>query len=131
MDAGRKLTPLAKPSAGISGAAPKPAPVPAAGSTSGTHALRVLVIDDDRELCWLIKEYLEPLGYEIIAAHNGPDGLERAQAEVFSAVILDVMLPGMDGFDVLKRLRSQSDTPVLMLTARGEETDRIVGLECG
>ena len=91
----------------------------------------MLVIDDDRELCWLIKEYLDPLGFEIVAVHNGPDGLARALEERFSAVILDVMLPGMDGFEVLKRLRMQSEVPILMLTARGEETDRIVGLEFG
>ncbi len=92
---------------------------------------RVLVIDDDRELCTLIRDYLEPLGYDVAAAHDGVDGLERASAEPWSAVILDVMLPGMDGFEVLKRLRARSDMPVLMLTARGDEADRIVGLEVG
>ncbi len=92
---------------------------------------RVLVIDDDRELCTLIRDYLEPLGYDVAAAHDGVDGLERASAEHWSAVILDVMLPGMDGFEVLKRLRARSDMPVLMLTARGDEADRIVGLEVG
>lgn len=93
--------------------------------------LKVLVIDDDRELCALIKDYLEPLSYEIIMEHDGVPGAERALVEKFSAVILDVMLPGIDGFEVLKRIRSQSDVPVLMLTARGEEIDRIVGLEMG
>lgn len=92
---------------------------------------RVLVIDDDRELCWLIRDYLEPLGYEVQAVHHGAQGAEQAVAEAWSAVILDVMLPGMDGFEVLKRIRKQSDVPVLMLTARGEEADRIVGLEVG
>jgi DNA-binding response OmpR family regulator len=100
------------------------------GPNSGINR-RVLVIDDDRELCWLIKEYLEPLGYEVTAAYNGIDGLQRVLEEPLHAIILDVMLPGLDGFEVLKRIRSQSDVPVLMLTARGEETDRIVGLECG
>jgi DNA-binding response OmpR family regulator len=94
-------------------------------------ATRVLVIDDDRELCALIRAYLEPLGYEIAAEHDGPAGVERVAAEKFSAVILDVNLPGIDGFEVLKRLRAQSDVPILMLTSRGEETDRIVGLEMG
>ena len=94
-------------------------------------ATRVLVIDDDRELCALIKAYLEPLGYEVAAEHDGPGGVERALGEKFHAVILDVNLPGLDGFEVLKRLRSKSDVPVLMLTSRGEETDRIVGLEMG
>jgi DNA-binding response OmpR family regulator len=91
----------------------------------------ILVIDDDRELCWLIKEYLEPLGYVVTTAHTGPDGLQRALSQRFDAIILDVMLPGLDGFEVLKRLRAQCQTPVLMLTARGEEVDRIVGLEFG
>ena len=92
---------------------------------------RILVIDDDRELCALIKDYLDPLGYDVSAVHNGPEGLERVLKENFHAVILDVMLPGMNGFEVLKRIRSQSETPVLMLTARGEESDRIAGLEVG
>ena len=92
---------------------------------------RLLIIDDDRDLSRLIKEYLEPLGYEVSAAYNGTDGLERALGESWSAVILDVMLPGMNGFDVLKRLRVKSNVPVLMLTARGEESDRIAGLEVG
>jgi DNA-binding response OmpR family regulator len=93
--------------------------------------MRILVIDDDRELCQLIGDYLEPLGYEVIAEHTGPAGVERALAEEFHAVILDVMLPEMDGFEVLRRIRTRSHVPVLMLTARGEETDRIVGLEMG
>ena len=94
-------------------------------------ATRVLVIDDDRELCALIKDYLEPIGYEVCAEHDGPGGAERALAEKFHAVILDVNLPGMDGFEVLKRVRGASDVPILMLTSRGDETDRIVGLEMG
>ncbi len=100
-------------------------------ATCGARRCRVLVIDDDRELCGLIKDYLEPLGYEVSAAYNGLDGLQRAMDENLDAVILDVMLPGMDGFEVLRRIRSQSQVPVLMLTARGEEADRIVGLEFG
>jgi DNA-binding response OmpR family regulator len=92
---------------------------------------RVLVIDDDRKLCRLIKEYLEPLGYAVSAAHTGPDGVERAGTEQWQAIILDLMLPGMDGFEVLKKIRKKSDVPVLMLTARGDEADRIVGLEMG
>jgi len=94
-------------------------------------ALRILIIDDDRELCTLIEEYLKPLRYEVVAEHEGRAGAERALAETFHAVILDVMLPGIDGFEVLRLIRSRSDVPVLMLTARGEETDRIVGLEMG
>lgn len=92
---------------------------------------RLLVIDDDRKLCRLIKDYLEPMGYAVESAHTGPEGLDKAAREEFQAVILDVMLPGMDGFEVLKQLRRKSDVPVLMLTARGEEADRIVGLEIG
>jgi DNA-binding response OmpR family regulator len=92
---------------------------------------RVLVIDDDRKLCRLIRDYLEPMGYDIEMAHTGPDGLEKALNHPFNAVILDLMLPGMDGFEVLKKLRHTSDVPVLMLTGRGEEPDRIVGLEMG
>lgn len=92
---------------------------------------RLLLIDDDRKLCRLIATYLEPLGYDVTAAHTGPEGVERAEEEVWQAVILDLMLPGMDGYEVLKQIRKQSDVPVLMLTARGEEADRIVGLEIG
>jgi|SRR6266478_7187014 len=92
---------------------------------------RVLIIDDDRKLCRLIRDYLEPMGYETEMAHTGPEGLEKALKQNFHALILDVMLPGMDGFEVLKKLRHKSDVPVLMLTGRGEEPDRIVGLEIG
>src|SRR5438093_3867668 len=92
---------------------------------------RVLVIDDDRKLCRLIRDYLEPMGYEVSAAHSGTDGVERAVGEAWDGIILDVMLPGLDGFEALKAIRRASDVPVLMLTARGEEADRIVGLEMG
>ncbi len=92
---------------------------------------RLLLIEDDVRLCRLVKEYLEPMGYAVSMAHTGPDGLALALAEPFHAVLLDVMLPGMDGFEVLRQLRAQSNVPVLMLTGRGEEADRIVGLEMG
>ena len=91
----------------------------------------ILIVDDDVKLCRLIREYLEPLGYEVTAAHTGPEGLEAAAKREYAAVILDVMLPGMNGFDVLRNLRAKSNVPVLMLTGRGEEPDRIVGLELG
>lgn len=94
-------------------------------------ATRILVVDDDRKLCRLIKEYLEPLGYNVQVAHAGPEGADRAVAESWHAIILDLMLPGCDGFEVLRRIRKLSAVPVLMLTARGEEADRIVGLELG
>jgi len=102
-----------------------------ANSGAQSARTRVLVIDDDKKLCRLIGDYLEPLGYDIAAVHTGPDGVERATAEPWHAVILDLMLPGLDGFEVLKRIRARCDVPVLMLTARGEEADRIVGLEIG
>ena len=94
---------------------------------------RLLMIDDDRKLCRLVTSYLEPLGFDVAAVHTGPEGVERATSaeEKWHAVILDVMLPGIDGFEVLKKIRARSQVPVLMLTARGDETDRIVGLEVG
>ena len=100
-------------------------------ATAGAGKTRLLVIDDDRKLCRLIHDYLEPMGYAVESAHTGPQGLDKAQAGQYQAIILDVMLPGMDGFEVLKQLRRTSDVPVLMLTGRGEEPDRIVGLEIG
>lgn len=93
--------------------------------------IRLLVIDDDKKLCLLIQDYLEPMGYSVQMEHDGISGAERVIAEDFAAVILDVMIPGMDGFETLKRIRAHKSTPVLMLTARGEEADRIVGLELG
>ncbi len=95
------------------------------------HPTRLLVVDDDRKLCRLIQDYLTPMGYAIDAAHTGPEGLEQARSGRYAAVILDVMLPGLDGFELLRQLRRDSNVPVLMLTARGEESDRIVGLELG
>lgn len=92
---------------------------------------QLLVIDDDKKLCLLIQDYLEPMGYSVQMEHNGISGSKRAIAEDFAAVILDVMLPGMDGFETLKKIRVHKSTPILMLTARGEEADRIVGLELG
>jgi DNA-binding response OmpR family regulator len=94
-------------------------------------ATPILVIDDDRKLCRLIRDYLEPMGYAVSTVHTGPEGVAKAAAEAWSAIILDVMLPGLDGFEVLKQIRRVSDVPVLMLTARGDEADRIVGLEIG
>src|SRR5579872_7100260 len=93
--------------------------------------IRLLLIEDDVRLCSLVKDYLAGMGYAVAMAHNGPAGLEMALQQSFQAVILDVMLPGMDGFEVLRRLRIHSTVPVLMLTGRGEEADRIVGLEMG
>jgi DNA-binding response OmpR family regulator len=91
----------------------------------------ILMIDDDRGLTELVGDYLRPMGYDVEVAHTGTDGLERAISQSWHAIILDVMLPGMDGFELLKKLRAVSNTPVLMLTGRSDETDRIVGLEVG
>lgn len=94
---------------------------------------RLLMIDDDRKLCRLVGAYLEPLGFDVCPVHDGALGVSRAldPDESWHGIILDVMLPGLDGFEVLKRIRQHSSVPVLMLTARGDETDRIVGLEVG
>lgn len=92
---------------------------------------RLLVIDDDQKLCRLIGDYLAPHGYDVTAVHNGTEGADRATLESWNAIILDVMLPGLDGFEVLKKIRAKSKVPVLMLTAMGDEADRIVGLELG
>ena len=91
----------------------------------------LLLIDDDVKFCRLLKDYLEPLGYAIEAAHTGTDGLRKATDGGYDAIVLDVMLPGMNGFDVLRELRKHSTAPVLMLTALGDEPDRIAGLEVG
>ncbi len=99
--------------------------------TATDSRTRLLVIDDDKKLCRLIAEYLMPMGYDVTLVHTGPDGVVRATSETWSAIILDVMLPGLDGFEVLKQIRKSSNVPVLMLTARGDEADRIVGLEIG
>lgn len=92
---------------------------------------RLLMIDDDRKLCRLVANYLQPLGFDVTAVHTGTEGVETALRESWHAIILDVMIPGIDGFEVLKRIRLKSQVPVLMMTARGDETDRIVGLEVG
>jgi two-component system, OmpR family, response regulator CpxR len=92
---------------------------------------RLLVVDDDAELCRLITRFLIREGFEITCAPNGASGIDRALAEDFSLIMLDVMMPDTDGFDVLSRIRRHSRTPVLMLTARGDTNDRIRGLEMG
>jgi len=92
---------------------------------------RVLVVDDDAELCQLVTRFLTREGFEVRWAPNGAAGVELALAEDYSLIMLDVMLPDTDGFDVLRRIRRHSSTPVLMLTARGDTHDRIRGLEMG
>ncbi len=93
--------------------------------------MKILLVDDDVELCTLLQELLVRDGYTVEAAHTGRDGLERARSVNPDLVVLDVMLPGIDGFEVLRQLRKTSQTPVLMLTARGDDVDRIIGLELG
>ena len=92
---------------------------------------KVLIIDDDEELCDLVSEYLTVEGFETTAVHDGDTGLSRALSGKFDLAILDVMLPKLNGFDVLRNLREKSGMPVLMLTARGDDMERIVGLEIG
>ncbi len=91
----------------------------------------ILIIDDDEELCELVGEYLSNEGFTIEAANDGEEGLKKAASGDYDLAILDVMLPKMNGLDVLKALRKESSLPVLMLTARGDDTDRIRGLEIG
>jgi DNA-binding response OmpR family regulator len=94
-------------------------------------AIRALVIDDDVRLFELLHSYLEQHGVHVTHAGNGHDGLARLACEAFDVVLLDVMMPPPDGLAVLKKLRGVSAIPVIMLTARGDETDRVVGLELG
>ncbi|MGA2170571.1 MAG: response regulator transcription factor [Terracidiphilus sp.] len=91
----------------------------------------VLLIDDDVELCSMLTEYLAKNGFRVRAAHRGDTGLTAARQRPWALILLDVMLPGMDGFEVLRRIRSESNVSVVLLTARGEDVDRIVGLEIG
>src|SRR5437762_13792796 len=92
---------------------------------------RILLVDDDQKLCRLLSDYLEPLGYAVEVAHDGRQGLQRAVSGDHAAVILDVMLPGQNGIEVLRQIRERSAVPVLMLTALGDEPDRVAGLEIG
>lgn len=94
-----------------------------------THS--ILLIDDDKDLAELLGEYLDAEGYRLDAAHTGEDGIEQINNHHYDLVLLDVMMPGIDGFETLKRIRQNSIVPVLMLTAKGEETDRVLGLELG
>ena len=91
----------------------------------------LLIVDDDAELCSLLDEFLAREGFSVAIEHDGARGLEAALNGNFALIVLDLMLPSMDGFAVLKQLRAQNRVPVLMLTARGEDVDRIVGLELG
>jgi len=92
---------------------------------------KILLIDDDKELNQLLSDYLKTEGFDVISAFDGEQGLQLAKSEPFSAIILDVMLPIYSGFDVLKMLRKTHQTPVVMLTAKGDTIDRVIGLEIG
>ena len=94
-------------------------------------AERLLIIDDDMRLAAMLADYLSAAGFRVERRFSGLDGLAALELAAFDAVILDVMLPDIDGFEVCRRIRARANTPILMLTARGEDTDRIVGLEIG
>jgi DNA-binding response OmpR family regulator len=98
---------------------------------SAAREARVLLVDDDRELCQMLTEYLEAEHFEVKSVHDGGDALAELQSRDFEILILDVMLPSVGGFDVLRKLGASYETPILMLTARGDDVDRIVGLELG
>lgn len=92
---------------------------------------KLLLVDDDQELCLLLKEYLTTEGFDVSLAHDGSSGAELAISDHFDVIVLDVMMPVMGGLDALRKIRDSKRTPVLMLTAKGETVDRIVGLEMG
>jgi DNA-binding response OmpR family regulator len=100
-------------------------------SPSPSAEARVLLVDDDRELCQMLTEYLNAEHFEVRSVHDGAQALTEVRTKGYEIVILDVMLPSVSGFDVLREIGSSNSPPVLMLTARGEDVDRIVGLELG
>jgi len=91
----------------------------------------ILMIDDDRNICRIVSLYLEKEGYEVKIANDGAEGLERFRELAPSLVLLDIMLPGMDGWTICKEIRKDNDTPIIMLTAKGEVFDKVLGLELG
>jgi DNA-binding response OmpR family regulator len=98
---------------------------------SANREARVLIVDDDRELCQMLTEYLSAEHFEVNCVHDGGEALTELETNHFEILILDVMLPSIGGFDVLRKLGASYQTPILMLTARGDDIDRIVGLELG
>ena len=94
-------------------------------------AQTILVVDDEARIVKLVRDYLERAGFDVLAAHNGEMALTLARLEQPDLIVLDLMLPGVDGLDVCRRLRQESGVPIIMLTARVEEADRVVGLELG
>jgi DNA-binding response OmpR family regulator len=106
--------------------------MPGVKKNHAAHSVRrLLIIDDDTELCELLVEYLQPEGFRVDVLHSGSQAAEKALSQEYALIILDVMLPGVRGFDVLQKIRATSRVPVIMLTARGEDVDRILGLEIG
>lgn len=93
--------------------------------------VKVLLIDDDVELVGMLGEYLEQEGFEVMAVHDGETGLSEALTGNYAIAVLDVMMPRLNGIDTLRRIRAKSRIPIIMLTAKGDDTDRIVGLELG
>lgn len=96
-----------------------------------SEPMQLLIVDDDIKFCRLISEYLSQHNFQVSFVHNGANALQTAASKPWNAIILDVMLPGTSGYEILRKLREFSDVPVLMLTALSDETDRIVGLEIG
>ena len=105
--------------------------VNSAAETTVARDARVLLVDDDRELCQMLTEYLNAEHFEVHSVHDGGDALRELTTSEYEILILDVMLPSVGGFDVLRKLGAAYPTPILMLTARGDDVDRIVGLELG
>ena len=100
-------------------------------TSEARHSTNILIVDDDEELGQMLRDFLAPDHLSLTACLSGEDGLKALTAEHFELLILDIMLPGMSGLDMLKKLRKESDIPVIMLTARGDDIDRIIGLEFG
>jgi len=94
-------------------------------------AKSILIVEDEEQIVRVVRAYLEQAGYEVLVARNGPEGLMRVRQQRPDLVVLDLMLPGMDGLDVCRAIRRESSTPIIMLTARAEETDKLIGLEIG
>lgn len=92
---------------------------------------RVLVVEDERKLNDLVRDYLSSLGYEVVQCLNGPEALKLCEAEGIDLAVLDIMLPGLDGIEVARRIREKRDLPIIMLTARDSEADKLLGLEVG
>ena len=101
------------------------------GLETGAMVARVLVVEDERTVSEVVERYLRREGYEVAVAADGAEGLRLAKEWVPELVVLDLMLPEVDGLEVCRQLRKESQVPIIMLTARGEETDRVVGLEIG